>query len=390
MVTTNVSANWNVSGVWGDVSSANASTISDFTIGVIGTIDPNLSGSINSPALITSPTQAASAYGKTSDLYTIYNAFYSQAPTFEVYAIPVADYTSANIISGIQALKGQKVDYIVSNIGSLLTVTDGTPDVADLQSAIAAVETAISPRATWYSSLFGFHITAAIGTVDQLVAAGKVLNSKFSTVVGFPSGSPDSTAVLAGYACAPSALKAAASPATPQQGIEVAAQATPNTADTFEPNDRNTLYNNGISATYQKGGNVYIDTLRTTYQTDLNGDLDDSYADVETMFTNAYIVTDLKSYLSSSNMGANSKILIDDGASFPISGTANVTTPNTVKAQIATRMATYASTFLIENEEEDSKNIVVERNGNKLNCYIPYTISGKLRSINFITSFKLS
>lgn len=388
MVTTSIPATFNVSGVFGSIASNNASTSSTFTVGILGTIGTGVTGSINSPTLAVSPSSVGTTYGTTSDVYNVYNAFYSQNTITETYIVPIADYTAASILAGIQALKDQEIDLFISAIGGQVG-TDGV-DVTTIQASIAGFETAIVPRWAYDQSLFGSHVTASVDTLANLTTLGKALNSEFSTVVGFPAGSPDSPAVLAGYVGAVIATKMSASPATPLQGFEVAAQPTALIVDTFGLGDRNTLYNNGISATYQKAGIVYVDTIRTTYQTDASGDEDDSYADVETMFTNAAFVSGLKSYLSSLYMGDNSKILVDDGSSISVSGSQNVTTPLTVRASIAAYCTIAASNFWIEDVETTSAGIVVTRSGNKLSCYVPYQISGKLRQIDFTAAFSLS
>lgn len=382
-VITSVPASFNVSGVFGSISSNNSSTSSTFTVGIIGTIGTGVSGSINSPVLATSLSTVGTNYGTTSDIYEIYNAFYTQNNITETYLIPVSDYTAASIAAGIASLKDQKIDLFISPVGGQSLHTD-------VAASIAAIETALTPLWAYDESLFGFHVTAAIGTTDELVAIGKTVNSKFSSIVGFPANTPNPINTLAGYVGAVIATKMSASPATPLQGFELAATVTPAIIDTFGLGDRNTLYNNGISATYQQGGNVYVDTMRTTYQTDSNGDVDDSYADVETMFTNAAFVSGLKSYLSSLYMGDNSKILVDDGSSISLSGAQDVTTPNTVRASIAQYCTNCAEEFWIENTDTTEKNIVVSRSGNKLSCYVPYEISGKLRQINFTAAFNLA
>ncbi|TWA98244.1 hypothetical protein [Gluconacetobacter diazotrophicus] len=383
MVTTSVSASWNLPGVNGTISSANASTSSaNFTVGIIGTIGTGVTGSVNSPVLATSPSDVATNYGATSDIYETYNAFYSQNQTATTYLIPVTDYTSANLTAGIAALKDIGISLFVSPVGSQ------TATLAE--ASIAALDTIISPLWNYDQALYGFHITAAVGDAPTLTTLGQSVNSAYTAVIGFPVGSPDAPTVLAGYSAAVIATKMSASPATPLQQLSVAAQATPLIVNTFSAVERNTLYNNGISPTKQQSGNVTIDVCCTTYQKNAAGTADNSYQDVETMFKLSTFIPGLTSYLSSFYMGDSSKILVDDGASISTSGNFNVTTPNAIKASIAAYCTLSAQDFIIEDVDTTNPNIAVTRNGNKVSCYVPIILSGVLRQINFDADFSLS
>ena len=124
-------------------------------------------------------------------------------------------------------------------------------------------------------------------------------------------GSPSPSWYWAADLAAACAVSLRANPAVPLQDMQLNVLA-PIIANRWTISERNTLLYDGVS-TYKTNhaGQVFTDRIITTYQTNAAGAPDNSYLDVETMFTLAFIIRDFRTLLLSR---FQRRILVADGS----------------------------------------------------------------------------
>ena len=89
-------------------------------------------------------------------------------------------------------------------------------------------------------------------------------------------------------------------PGRPLQSLAVQGVLAPELQDRFELTERNNLLYSGISTfTVDDDGTVRIENLITTYQKNSYGDADDSYLEVETLFSLMFVTRYLRTAVTS-------------------------------------------------------------------------------------------
>jgi phage tail sheath gpL-like len=109
-------------------------------------------------------------------------------------------------------------------------------------------------------------------------------------------------------------------------------------------------------------GNVYIERLITTYQTNPTGVPDPSYLDICTMRTLAYLRYTLRARIA---LRFPRHKLANDGTNFG-PGQA-IVTPAIIKSEILSLFASWENEGLVEGFAQFSNDIIVERNTNDVN-----------------------
>lgn len=182
----------------------------------------------------------------------------------------------------------------------------------------------ISGRWSYLQQLYGHYITVHMGTVGELSTLGNSLNSQHVSI--FPARKFRTTpweVVAAVGARAAQHLQDAPELSRPLQSLELVGVKGPRLkTDQLGKASRQTLYFDGVSGYYvHRDGSVRIDRVVTTYQTNVWGDPDWTYLDIETMaqsmFGIRYIRTDITSKharqaLASDNPGRLPHIVTPD------------------------------------------------------------------------------
>jgi len=133
----------------------------------------------------------------------------------------------------------------------------------------------------------GHAFAAANGTHAELTTLGNSRNSQFVTIMGLqnsPTTPWEAAAVIGGI----DALEP--DPARPRQTLRLPGILAPAVVDRYTREERDLHLHDGISTfTVDAGGNMAIERLITTYQTNSGGIPDPSYLDVTTMRTLSFI-----------------------------------------------------------------------------------------------------
>ena len=177
-------------------------------------------------------------------------------------------------------------------------------------------------------------------------------------------------------------------PGRPLQSLPVYGVLAPDLADRFELTERNNLLYSGIS-TYTVGddGTVMIENLITTYQKNSYGDEDDSYLQVETLFSLMFVTRYLRTAVTS-KFGRMK--LAADGTRFAPG--AAIVTPNIIRADQIAEYQTLVFNGYAQDAEAFARNIIVEQNKtnpNRVDVLWPGTLMNQLRIFALLNQFRL-
>jgi phage tail sheath gpL-like len=245
----------------------------------------------------------------------------------------------------------------------------------------------VSGRWAWSTQLYGHFFAAARGTLGALTTLGTARNDQHGSIMGFydsPTPSWIWAAALAGAA----AVSLRVDPATPLQTLALQGVLAPPLQSRFGLTDRNTLLYDGIS-TFSVGddGTVYIENLITTYQKNAFGAADNSYLEVETMFTLAFVLRALKTVVTSKYARVK---LAANGTRFAAGS--NVVTPNVIRADLIAQYRALETQGLVQNTDAFKAALIVEQNAsnpNRVDVLYPPTLIGQLRVFALLAQFRL-
>ncbi|HFO9862665.1 TPA: phage tail sheath C-terminal domain-containing protein, partial [Escherichia coli] len=124
------------------------------------------------------------------------------------------------------------------------------------------------------------------------------------------------------------------------------------------------------------------------YQTNGYGAADDSYLQIETMYTLMYVMRSMKTQVTS-KMGRMK--LADDGANIP-AGSA-IVTPSIIRAELIAQFNTLANNGYVQDADAFAEQLVVERdsdNPNRVNVVWPGRLMNQLRIFAVLNQFRLN
>jgi len=254
-------------------------------------------------------------------------------------------------------------------------------------NAVQALLNDANGRWSWSTQLYGGAFAALRGTVGNLTTAGVLRNDAHTSIMGFyDSPTPNWlwAAALTG-AVAPSVR---ADPATPLQTLVIQGVLAPPVQSRFQLTDRNTLLFDGISTfTVADDGTVAIENLITTYQKNAAGNADNSYLEVETLYTLAYVLRAMKTVITSKY--ARTK-LAADGTRFGPG--ANVVTPNLIRADLIAQYRQLEQDGLVQNGDAFKAGLIVQKNAqnpNRVDVLWPGALINQFRIFALLAQFRL-
>lgn len=256
-------------------------------------------------------------------------------------------------------------------------------DTASLD-AIKAFMDDNTGRWSWQQMLYGEVFGAFRGTLAQATTFGVTRNDPAVSIIPF-SNSPEPYWLWAAGYTATCAVSQRANPALPLTQIPLGVLAPP-VADQFTLTERNTLLYDGLSTfTVADDGTVLLERAVTTYQKNGQGQPDDSYLDVETRGTLAYVCRDLKTYLST--VFAR-KILVSDQTRIPAGS--DMVNPSTIKAAVIARYYYLQDEVgIVQNADTFAKAVQVQNAGNGLVQVLwPGDLANQLRQIAILVQFQ--
>jgi phage tail sheath gpL-like len=263
-------------------------------------------------------------------------------------------------------------------IGQPYTDTDNLTEIED------QLETRFEPL----TDLWGHGFTAARATQASCTTLGNSRNSPHNTIIGAHQA-PQAPEEWAAALCAIAAAKLNDDPARPLQYLELKGILPPDGTDVFTRSERDILLYDGIATWIQSGGKVLIERCITTYQTNVLGTIDPSYLDVETLATLAEIRYQYKARMQTRFITQRFK-LADD--TFPVQPGTFIVTPKTIKSEIISLFTQLQSIGLIENLEDFTTNLIVERNetdASRVDVMLPADLVGQFRLLCSKLSFIL-
>lgn len=254
-------------------------------------------------------------------------------------------------------------------------------------AAVQALLDDVNGRWSWSTQLYGHAFAAQRGTVGALTTFGVTRNDRHTSVMGF-NDSPTPNWLWAAATAGAAATSLRADPATPLQTVVIQGVLAPPLQSRFLLTDRNTLLFDGIS-TFSVGddGTVAIENLITTYQKNAAGSADNSYLEVETLFTLAYVLRQMKNVITSKY--ARTK-LAANGTRFGPG--ANVVTPNIIRADLIAQYRTLEQQGLVQNGDAFKAGIIVQQsaqNPNRVEVLWPGTLINQLRIFALLAQFRL-
>jgi phage tail sheath gpL-like len=162
----------------------------------------------------------------------------------------------------------------------------------------------------------------------------------------------------------------------------------PPLASRFQLTDQNTLLFDGISTfNVADDGTVSIQNLITTYQKNGFGSADDSYLEVETMYTLMAVLRALSTMVTSKYSRVK---LADNGTRFA-PGSA-IVTPNMIRADLIAKYRELEDQGLVQNGDKFKEGLIVQRNPtnpNRVDVLYPAILIDQLRIFALLNQFRL-
>lgn len=288
-----------------------------------------------------------------------------------------AGATAPNLTTALSNLGSQAFDFIVC------PYTDSTS--LDTMKGLLNDQTG---RWAWNQQLYGHFFAANRGTLGAQTTLGAARNDQHGSIMGF-NGSPTPSWIwAAGYAGA-AAVSLRADPAMPVQTVVIQGVLAPPLASRFQLSDQNTLLYDGISTfSVADDGTVSIQNLITTYQKNAFGNPDNSYLEIETMFTIAYVLRALKTLVTSKYARVK---LAADNTRFA-AGSA-IVTPKIIRADLIAKYRELEYDGLVQNGDAFKQGLIVQQNTqnpNRVDVLFPAILINQLRIFALLNQFRLS
>ena len=259
-------------------------------------------------------------------------------------------------------------------------------DTASLDALKAEFDD-ITGRWSPLRQLYGHVFSCMRGAVSTLTEFGSGRNNQHETVIGIEPTMPSLAVEVLGSWVARAYKSLSNDPARPLQTLELAGVVAAPAGERFTLSEKQTLLTHGIATEYVQGGYVRIERSITTYQQNAYGVSDNSYLDVQTLFTLQYILRDLKSIITS-KYGRHK--LADDGTHFG-AGQA-VVTPKIIRGELIAQYQKLEEKALVENLDAFKESLIVERDAddpNRLNVSIGPDLVNQLRIFATLCQFRL-
>lgn len=279
------------------------------------------------------------------------------------------------IAAGVPGAGNPDVDTALAAIADEAFYTIVTPwndatNVGKLETALAARWGGMDMRTG--HAFFGLKDTHA-----NLTTFGAARNSPHSTVIGVKS-SPTPAYTWAAVHAAVCEFSGAIDPARPFQTLALPGVLPPAQADRFTRQERDLLLRDGISTfLVDQGGNVLIERVVTTYQTNAYGIDDVSYLDLETKWTVDYIRFAVRARIA---LRFPRHKLADDGTSFAPGQP--IATPLLIRSELLDVARQLELAGILEGFEQFKDDLVVVRSisdVNRVNCILPPNVVNQFR-----------
>ncbi|WP_395391491.1 phage tail sheath subtilisin-like domain-containing protein [Novosphingobium sp. BL-8A] len=286
--------------------------------------------------------------------------------------------TNPSLASALAALGDKTFDFIVLGINDATSL-----------NAVQALLLDSTGRWSPMQQLYGHAFTAARGTAGTLATLGAGRNDQHLSIIGF-NDSPSPYWVWAAAIIGQAAVSLRDDPALPLQYLTVSGILAPPIASRFSIGVRNsTLLYSGIS-TWQVDptGNIVIENIVTTYITNSQGNGDNSYLELETMFTLIYVLRFMRSRIETKF--GRVKLAADGTRLIPGS---QVVTPSSIRADQIAAYRELEEAGFVQKSDDFAANLIVEKDANtpnRVNVLWPGTLIEQLRVFAMLVQFRLT
>ena len=282
--------------------------------------------------------------------------------------------TNPVIATALASLATQKYDVIIS---AYTDATSFTALSAYLNDSVG----------TWSyaEQLYGHAWYGYRGNFSALTTFGTAKNDQHSTVIGFYD-SPTPAWILAADAGATALTSLRNDPAQPLQTLPLSTFLSPPLASLFPLTERNTLLFDGISTFNVVAGHPILENIITTYQLNAFGQPDNSYLEVETMYTLAFVLQTLNSIITSRYPRMK---LAADGTKFAAGS--NIVTPSIIKSDIIAEYKNLEFNGLVQGSDYFAANVIVQQNTtnpNRVDVLYPAVLIDQLRIFALLMQFQ--
>ncbi|VVD75064.1 phage tail protein [Pandoraea horticolens] len=259
---------------------------------------------------------------------------------------------------------------------------------ANSLDAMKAFLSSTTGRWSWSKQIYGHAFSGYRGTLGALTTFGTSRNDEHVSVMGF-NDSPTPAWILAADLAGTVATSVRADAARPVQTLALSSFLAPPLASRFALSDRNTLLWDGISTfTVASDDTVAIENLITTYQQNSFGQPDDSYLEVETLFTLAYVLRALRSVVTSKYSRMK---LAADGTRFAPGS--SIVTPAIIKADLIAQYQQLEYDGFVQQSAVFAEGLIVQQNStnpNRVDVIYPAVLIAQLRVFALLMQFRLS
>jgi phage tail sheath gpL-like len=284
--------------------------------------------------------------------------------------------TAPSLTTALSNLGSQAFDFIVCPYTDTISL-----------DAMKALLNDTTGRWAWNLQLYGHYFAVSKGTFGVQVTLGTARNDQHGTIMGVYD-SPTPTWLWAAALAGASAASLRVDPALPLQTVAIQGVLAPPLQSRFQLTDQNTLLYDGISTfSVADDGTCSIQNLITTYQKNAFGSPDNSYLEIETMFTLAYVLRTLKTMVTSKYARVK---LAADGTRFA-PGSA-VVTPNIIRADLIAKYRELEFDGLVQNGDAFKQGLIVQKNTqnpNRVDVLFPGILINQLRIFALLNQFRL-
>lgn len=286
--------------------------------------------------------------------------------------------TNPSLTTAIAALGDMRFDFIVCSLTDSATI-----------AALAALLSDVNGRWSPTAQIFGHAFIAQRGTAGALASAASGYNNQHISVIGF-NDSPSPTWAWAAAFAGAAAVSLRNDPALPLQYVVVQGLLAPPVSSRFTSAVRNaTLLYGGVSTWLaDHAGAIFIENMITTYVTNAQGNADNSYLEIETLFTLVYVLRFMRTRVQTKY--SRVKLAADGVRILPGSP---VVTPKIIKSDVIAAYRELEEGGFVQNSDAFAANVVVEKdagNPNRVNVLWPGTLINQLRVFAMLAQFRLS
>jgi len=256
-------------------------------------------------------------------------------------------------------------------------------DAASL-GAIEAFMSSSTGRWAWNQMLFGHVFSAIRGLLGDVTTFAGTVNDEHLTVMPI-ADSPHAPLRWAAEIAAGVAVKYRTDPALPITQVLLTVS-PPSQENDWSFTEQDSLLYEGLSVfAVADDGTVSVLRLITTYQTNPAGMADDSYLDVETLNTLAYVIRDLRAFQA---LYLKMKLVSDTTR---IAGGSNAINAPVVKQALISRYRYLETQGYVQNSDNFAAAIVVQnKGGGVLAESLPIDVANQVRDIPMLIQFRKS